>query len=343
MPSKFYLGVDVSKNSLSVVLQNGAGKILWSNKKIQNNISGFKHMIEQAEKHATKQAGDKDYTISVGVESTGAYSEALSYYIADNCKDGKVLLYMLNPAAVKSYREALLLHNKNDAADAKLIAMFVASMTESGQIEPWKAPAKAERGLKELTRRRADLVSQRDAERNRLEQLSSGASATQAVIKNVREHITLLEELIREIEAEIEKHIDDSGLRETTELLRSIDGIGPVSSSTFIGEMGDLERYQSVKNLVSRVGIAPKERQSGTSLHVRSVISRRGNKEVRQALYMAALVATQKNEVISAFYKRLLERGKCKKVALIACMRKLLHIIWGVLTHRQPFNPAYAP
>ena len=100
-----------------------------------------------------------------------AYSEALSYYAADSRKDGKILLCLLNPAAVKSYGEALMPHNKNDAADAKLIAMFVASMTESGQIEPWKAPAKAERGLKEFTRRRAGLVSQRDAERDRLEQL----------------------------------------------------------------------------------------------------------------------------------------------------------------------------
>ena len=122
-----------------------------------------------------------------------------------------------------------------------------------------------------------------------------------------------MEELIREIEFEIEKHRDDSGLRETTELLRSIDGIGPVSSSAFIGEMGDVGRYPSVKNLVSRVGIAPKERQSGTSVHSRSVINRRGSKEVRRALYMATLAATQKNEVISAFYKRCLREASAKK------------------------------
>lgn len=343
MPAKFYLGVDVSKSSLAVVLQNGAGKILWSNKKLSNNPSGFKQMMEQAEKYASKNAAGDDYSIAVGIESTGAYSEALSYYIADNFKDGKVLLYMLNPAAVKSYREALMLHNKNDAADAKLIAMFITAMTESGQIEPWQAPSHAERALKELTRRRMELVTQRDSERNRLEQLSFGNSASQAVIQNVQEHITLIEDLIREIEAEIEKHIDDSGLRETSDLLRSIDGIGQVSSSTFMGEMGDVSRYKSVKNLVSRVGIAPKERQSGTSLHSRSVISRRGNAEVRHVLYMATLVATQRNQVIKAYYKKLLDRGKCKKVALIACMRKLIHIIWGVLTHRQAFRPEYAP
>ena len=202
-------------------------------------------------------------------------------------------------------------------------------MITTGQITPWQAPSLAERLLRELTRRRAELVTLREAEYNRLEKFRAGGSHPHPVIESVQELIAHLEQQIREIDEAIEKHIDDAGLRDTAELLRSIDGIGKVSSASFIGEAGDISRYRSVKQLVSRLGIAPCENQSGTSVHKKPVMSRMGSAVLRHAMYMAALVATRKNKVISAFYNRLLARGKCKKLAVIASMRKLLHIIWG--------------
>ena len=342
MAFNFYLGVDESKAYLSVALMNAAGKIIWSNKKIANTPSGFKQLMEHTVKAAAKSAVCGDFSIAAGMESTGPYGEALAYYLADNSMEGRISLYVLNPHAVKSYREALMQHNKNDPADAKLIAMYLLSMTPNGQITPWQAPSPAERTLRELTRRRAELVTLREAERNRLEKFQTEDGAPRAVVQNIQELIAHLEQLIREIEEEIEKHIDGTGQRETAELLRSIDGIGKVSSSSFIGEIGDISRYRSVKNLVSRIGIAPRERQSGTSVHKHAAISRKGSSQIRHILYMAALVATQKNAVIKEFYNRLLERGKSKKLAIIASMRKLLHIIWGVLTHRKAFAPGYA-
>lgn len=343
MPYNFYLGIDVSKASLSVVLMSSDNKVLWSSKKIANQPSGFKQMVEHASKIASKHADGDDYSIAAGMESTGVYGEQLSYYLADNNMSGRISLYVLNPFAVKSYRKATMHLNKNDAADARLIASYLISMITTGQITPWQAPSLAERLLRELTRRRAELVTLREAEYNRLEKFRAGGSHPHPVIESVQELIAHLEQQIREIDEAIEKHIDDAGLRDTAELLRSIDGIGKVSSASFIGEAGDISRYRSVKQLVSRLGIAPCENQSGTSVHKKPVMSRMGSAVLRHAMYMAALVATRKNKVISAFYNRLLARGKCKKLAVIASMRKLLHIIWGVLTHGVKFDPEYAP
>jgi len=131
-------------------------------------------------------------------------------------------------------------------------------------------------------------------------------------------------------------------MREDIELLRSIPGIGEVTSVTLQGESDGLNNFKSVKGLVSFVGIAPSEHTSGTSVHKRPKISRRGNARIRHHLYMATMRATQVNPVIKEFYERLLNRGKCKKLALVACMRKMLHIIWGVMKHRKSFDPCYA-
>ena len=115
MPSNFYLGIDVSKASLSVVLMSSNSKVLWSSKKIANQPSGFKQMVEHASKIASKHADGDDYSIAAGMESTGVYGEQLSYYLADNNMSGRISLYVLNPFAVKSYRKATMQLNKNDA------------------------------------------------------------------------------------------------------------------------------------------------------------------------------------------------------------------------------------
>ena len=342
MPSNFYLGIDVSKASLSVALISSGNKVLWSGRKIANQPSGFKQLVEHVSKIAEKNSVDGGYAIAAGMESTGAYGEQLSYYLADNNLSGRISLYVLNPLAVKAYRKATMQLNKNDAADAKLIAKYLISMTATQEITPWQAPSKAERLLRELTRRRAELITLREAEYNRLEKFQSSDNHPQPVIENIHELIANLEQLIREIDEAIEKHIDDSGMRDTAELLRSIDGIGKVSSASFIGEIGDISRYKSAKQLVSRLGIAPCEHESGTSIHKKPAMSRMGSAGLGHALYMAALVATRRNKVIREFYNRLLERGKRKKLAVIASMRKLLHIIWGVLTHKRRFDPEYA-
>lgn len=339
----FFLGVDVSKKTLAVVLSDHKDKILWSNKSIPNDEIGFKKLVEKVIRSVSKKAEKEEYSISAGMESTGVYGEQLAYYLSNNNHDDKIVTYVLNPAAVRAFGNSVMAPNKNDSADAQLIASYLSMAITKGQISPWKAPSPEGRILKEFSRRRDELTKLLVSECNRLEKLECMKEPSESIVENVKELISYLKDSIHSLEKEIEEHIDnDPGMRDDIELLRSIPGIGEVTSVTLQGESDGLNNFTSVKGLVSFVGIAPSEHTSGTSIFRRSKISRRGNARIRHHLYMATLVATRVNPVIKEFYERLLNRGKCKKLALVACMRKMLHIIWGVMKHRKCFDPYYA-
>lgn len=343
MSAKFFLGIDVSKKTLSALLTGTDGKALWSGKTVPNNEAGFGKLVENVKKTALRKAKCNDYNIAVGMESTGVYGENLAYYLSDNNDGGRIVVYELNPYAVKAFRDSLMGQNKNDAADAAAIAAYLPMAIARGQITPWVAPAMEVRQLKELSRRRGELIALLTEETNRLEKLENAHAPYAPVTENVESHVGYLEDSIKAIEEEIERLIDKNDrLRHDVELLRSIPGIGPVNSVTVTSEIGDITRFSSVKKLVSFVGVAPVEHTSGTSVYRHPKISRCGSTRVRSNLYMAALVASQVNPVIRGFYERLLEKGKNKKLALTACVRKLLHIIWGVLKNRRKFDQCYA-
>lgn len=339
----FYLGVDVSKSSLAVTLIDQQERIIWSNKSISNTQSGFKKLTEQALKYAIKKSDGKDFVIATGMEATGVYGEQLAYFLHDNGHEGHIIPYVLNPAAVRSYAKACMEANKNDPTDARVIASFLSVAIARGQVSPWKAPSEEERILRALSRRRAELVHLLTSEKNRLEKLSNMASPPEEVVKSVEEHIQYLETAIRNMAIDIDDHIETyPALSRNAELLRSIPGIGEVSTATILGEAGDISKFEGIKQFTSFVGIAPVDYTSGSSINKRSRISKRGNARIRQCLYMATMIAVRVNPVLREFYKRLLERGKGKKIALIASMRKLLHLIWGVLKNQRMFEHRYS-
>ena len=338
----FYLGVDVSKSSLAVTLIDQQEKIIWSNKNIPNSQGGFKKLVEQVLKHAIKKSDGQDFVIAAGMEATGVYGEQLAYFLHDN-NPGRIIPYVLNPAVVRSYAKACMEANKNDPTDARVIASFLSVALTRGQVSPWKVPGVEERTLRALSRRRQELVHLLTSEKNRLEKLNNMAFPPDEVVKSVEEHIQYLEAALTNIAGDIRDHIDTyPTLQRNAELLRSIPGIGEVSVATVLGEAGDISKFDGVKQFTSFVGIAPVEYTSGSSVNKRSRISKRGNARIRHCLYMATMIAVRVNPVLREFYKRLLERGKGKKVALIASMRKLLHLIWGVLKSQSIFEPQYS-
>ena len=343
MSLMFFLGVDVSKKTLSVVLTDHKDKKLWSNKSIPNDEPGFNKLVEAVIKNVSRKAGNEDYSISAGMEATGIYGEQLAYFLSEHSHNGRIVTYVLNPATVKAFGDSVMVPNKNDSADAQLIASYLSMAITKGQISPWKAPSPEGRILKELSRRREELTGLLVCECNRLEKLECMREPSEVIVESVKEHICYLKDSIHSLEKAIEGHIDDDPrMRDDIELLRSIPGIGEVTSVTLQGESDGLINFTSVKGLVSFVGIAPSEHTSGTSVFKRSKIGRRGNARIRHHLYMATLSATQVNPVIKEFYERLQLRGKCKKLALVACMRKMLHIIWGVMKNRKSFDPCYS-
>jgi transposase len=144
--------------------------------------------------------------------------------------------------------------------------------------------------------------------------------------------------VVKQIHHHIDRHPD---LKAQQELLKSIPGIGDTTSFYLLGELGDLTRFSDVRQLVALVGLNPQQRQSGRSLRYTAGIARMGRASLRAALYMPAIVASKHNPILRVFAQRMAAQGLTPKQVIVAVMRKLLHLAYGVLKHRQPFDPHY--
>ena len=216
-------------------------------------------------------------------------------------------------------------------ADGKFSIAEQARFAESVKPTPRPLPDEQTQALSALLARRRQVLAMLVAEKNRLQR------ATRPVRKRLQAHIAWLEKEIQSLDGDLDDLIRQSPLwREHEELLRSVPGVGPILSITLIAELpelGSLNRRQ----IAALVGVAPLNRDSGTLRGARTVWG--GRACVRAALYMATLAATRCNSMIKAFYQRLLATGKAKKVALTACMRKLLTILNAIVKHGIQWQP----
>jgi transposase len=337
----FYLGVDVSKKTLSVYLKDPRkDNAIWTNKSISNDAKGFAVIADPAMKKIAKGCTEP-FTVAIGMESTGVYGERLAYYFHEHQSEN-FTVYVLNPMAVRSFAKSAMTKNKNDAVDAQVIASYMSVAISEKIVYPWVAPSEDEAILNALSKRREELVNIRTEEQNRLEKQENKANASGDVVESVQRSIKYLDEEIVQIEKSIRDHVDKNpGMKNDLELMRSIPGIGDVTSVVIESETGGLSNFSNVRQLTAYVGLSPVEYTSGTSVYKRSHISKRGNSRIRRVLYMCAMIAVQANPTIRRFYERLVTKGKSKKLAIVACMRKLLHILWGVIKHGKRFDPAY--
>jgi transposase len=220
---------------------------------------------------------------------------------------------------------------KTDALDAQVLAQFAEVLRPA----PRPLPDEATHALSALLTRRRQLVEMLTAEKNRR------GSAPKPLRKRIEAHIDWLTHELTGVEGELATAIRQSPVwREQDELLQSLPGVGPGLSRTVLAELPELGTL-SPKQLAALVGVAPHNRDSGTLRGTRTIWG--GRAVVRTALYMAALVAKKWNPVIKAFYERLVAAGKAKKVALVACMHKLLTIMNAMLKHRTPWRAHVQP
>jgi transposase len=237
---------------------------------------------------------------------------------------------VVNPRQVRDFAKATGRLAKTDRLDAQVLAHFA----EAVQPQPRPLPDAQSQELAALLTRRQQLVQMLTAEKNRL------GSALPPVRPSLQAHIGWLEQELSELDRGLRDIIKESSLwRAKDNLLQGVPGIGPVVSLTLLAELpqlGALSRQQ----ISALVGVAPLNRDSGTRRGKRGIWG--GRAQVRATLYMAALVATRCNSIIGDFYHRLLGAGKAKKVALVACMRKLLTILNSMLKHNRPWNPGWA-
>ncbi len=233
----------------------------------------------------------------------------------------------VNPRQVRDFAKARGTLAKTDVLDAQVLAHFAEAVRPA--VRP--LPDAATRALAALVTRRRQLLEMLVAEQNRR------TTAPPAIRADIDAHLVWLRECLGAVDRELGQAVQASPLwRAQEDLLRSVPGIGPVTSRTLLAELPELGTLDR-KQIAALVGVAPLNRDSGAWRGRRTIWG--GRAAVRAALYMAALVGTRHNPVLRAFYQRLLAAGKPTKVALTACMRKLLTILNAMLKHRSPWAP----
>lgn len=313
------LGVDVSKAKLDAALLGESGK--YRSKVVPNTQAGFEALRQWLQAQLPEDLA----SVHVCMEATGAYHEPLALYLHDQ----GMRLSVVNPMRVKRFIELEGSRNKTDAGDAKSLARFC-RMT---QPEPWQAPAPGVRALQALVARLDALQEMRQSEVNRLE------VAHAAVQPSLQEMLATLDKAIADVKAQIRQTIDDDPeLRQRSELLQSIPGLGERTIPQLLAYIGDPQRFKNVKALIAYASLSPVIRQSGSSLNKHHGTHPHGHRQLKQALYFPAMVAGKYNPLVAAFWQRLKAQNKPGMVIVVACMHKLLAIVYGVLKSGVPFD-----
>jgi transposase len=306
-----YVGIDISKSRLDVA--HAPSGLAWG---FANDDAGRALLV--------KRLGEMKPDLVV-MEATGGLETSVAATLAE----AGLAVAIVNPRQMRDFARAIGKLAKTDRIDAKVIARFA----ELVRPEPRPLPDEASRELGELMMRRRQLIEMLVAEKNRLHTVSAQMRS------ELSRHIEWLEEAIASLDRQIGELIKASPIwREKSDLLRSVPGVGPTVSATLlieVPELGTLSRQE----VAALVGVAPFNRDSGRYKGKRRISG--GRAPARTALYMATLVATRCNSTIQPFYERLLGAGKLKKVALIACMRKLLTILNAMLKHLKAWDPAH--
>jgi transposase len=268
----------------------------------------------------------------VCLEATGVYSLRLALALQ---RAERVEVMVVNPRASKDFQRARLTRAKTDRVDARGILEFLQRMA----FVPWTPPTDAVLALQQLGRRLVQLRGELTREQARLHAIAFTPDRDGLIAADLGAHIRHLQKRIKALQqAAAELAAREPDLAVQVERLCSVPGIGLASALRLLGELLVLPKDLKAKQWVAHAGLDPRPRQSGTKDAPRH-ISRTGNRHLRLALFMPALVAIQRSPQIRATHESLLARGKKKKVAIIAIMRRLLHALWGMLHHHQDFNP----
>jgi transposase len=314
------LGIDIAKQKFDVaLLVDGKTK----HKTCKNSAEGFETLMIWLERQGIQK-------VHACLEATGNYGEDLAIYL----HEAGHTVSIVNPARIKGFGQSELIRTKTDKIDAALIARFCLAMKPGS----WTPPSPDIRYMKALVRRVDSLIDMRSQEKNRL------STAHGHVIVLIKEHIAYLDQEIEKIRKQIADLIGrNPQLKQRKELLDSIPGIGKATIPHLLAELNDLDKFTHVREMVAFIGLAPKETLSGSSIKGKPRLCKIGHARLRKALYMPALVSIQCNRVMIAFYNRLKEKGKNGKVIVCAIMRKLVHVIFGILKSGKKYDPNYKP
>ena len=322
MDNRDHAGIEVSKDELLAALRRGEQTL--PSKSFPNTPPGHRDLARYL---ARKGRG-----VRVCLEATGVYGLDLALLLH---KRAGVEVMVANPRAVRHFAQALMQRRKTDPLDTLMLLEFAARMP----FRPWQPPSARTLQLCGLARRIEAITDLCAAERNRLHAASSAEALSAAVRQDIRRSIAFHERALERLARQAQQLIAaDPLLQERFEQLDSVPGIGATSAIALLAELALLPPDLDVRQWVASAGLDPREYSSGTSVHKKTRISKTGNRHLRRALYMPALVAVRYDPHLGAFYQHLLAKGKAKMQALVAVMRKLLHAIFGMWKHHQAYD-----
>lgn len=325
-PTICWAGFDLAKLSLQLAI--------WGHQELCDRISQPFNRTRKAMKPLLawlRAMAPEGKQIAIVMEATGSFAEEVAEWLLD--LDPTLRIAIVNPGQTSAFIRSLGYRNKTDDLDCKALAQY----GQERQPILWQRPSREMKTLKDLVRARIDLIQARTSMKQRLEdhertaQVASKAMAT--VIENLTAQIAVLD---RAIEKHVAAHEE---LSHQVRRLSSIKGVKTVTATTIMVELGDLRRFSSSRQLSAFAGMSPKQRQSGTSLNGKAHLCKMGSGRARAALYMAAGSAVRFNPDLKATYEALQAKGKTKRSALGAVMRKLLVLMRAVLIADHDWVP----
>jgi transposase len=317
-----HAGIEVSMDKLLVLIKGEHGTLDW--KEYRNDSRGHKALA----KYLTR-GGQKARIV---MEATGIYSLDLAIFLSGN-PDIEVMV--VNPLYSRRFAESLSNRSKNDKVDAIALLEYVTRM----EFKAFKPPVEKMYSLRSIARKITSLQELRTVQKNQLHALLKTDTAPKEVIRTTKRIIKFIDSEIGKLTEIAMKIIEsDDDLRHKHQLLNTIPGVAEATSIQILGEMGFYGEYLDPKKLVALAGLDPREYQSGNSPVRHKGISRRGNENLRHALYMPGMVSKRCDPNISAFSVHLLTMGKKPKQVTCAVMRKLIHSISGMFKNDEVWD-----
>jgi len=316
-------GIDIASETFDV--QKRCGESL-SHQTFSNTRSGHRKAIEWLRRGAKR--------VRVCMEATGIYHLQFALTLS---RAADVELMVINPRAARRFAEAQMVRGKTDKVDAKVLLHYLERM----QFVLWCAPSEQHLVLQSLAHRLSQLTKERVRECSRLHAVKRAGAHTHEAQNDIQVHIRFLQRRYQQLEAKaIALMQQQSRMAQDLELVDTVPGFASSSAMKVLAEVGVLPKDLEPQQWVAQAGLDPKPIESGTSVNSPRRISKQGNARLRAVLFFPSMVACQRDPNVRAFYEKLIARGKTKRAAQTAVMRKLLLSIWGILEHRQPWDGA---
>jgi len=326
------VGIDVAQKELVVAfgqMHDDWSTAIIATKTFHNTKKGFEMFLKWAKKCAIAEL-----EVTYAMEATGVYHESFAYYLDENKCHVSVVL----PNKISSYFKTLDIKTVTDKSAAEAITKFALER----KLELWKKPNPLYKKLKQLTRERDQILTDRTVTKNRLHAELSEAEPNSSSMARIKKRINLLTQQENEINKEIQLLIKTNDqLNNIVKRMTSIPGLGDLSAITILAETNGFELIRNKKQLVSYAGLDIKERLSGTSVKGKPKISKRGNRYLRKTMYFPALAAIRSDEKYKSIFTRLVSRHGLKLKAAVAVQRKILELSFIVFKNNINYIPNY--